>query len=345
MKTMKTKTWLAVLFVAAVSLVSCKQNDADMIVTDLKIADTNIPGTYASQEVDAEAMAMTVYEYVLNEDGTGTYTVVASGNGVANASATVDFKWVRGELTKDLLSIPITLTTSGETREVLWKNGSIIDGEIVCDEAAKATNYGKILSTLPNTSWAAADTTWFINMLQLDSMRYQWKNQRDTLTQLEIAAENLTLQLMADEIRKAMGLADTATVQVTVLKDLGNGEFQVIYPHYVGTKVHYEKPDTIGVNTAMSSTLMFSRSMNMNPGMYLYDYASYKLNADSTDVELVKSQSDALVFTWYILSLTNAKKFYVEAVASDTIVDMLISGFDKTKGTLEYNGISYKISK
>mgnify|MGYP006872983807 CR=1 FL=1 len=346
MQIMKTKSMLAVLCFAAVSFVSCQQQGGDLLVTDLKIADQNIPGTYASQVVDETAMTMTVYEYVLSADGSGSYAIVKYGSGVAKYSKSEKFTWVRGSLAEDLLSIPITLTFSSGDKVVSWTNGSIVDDITTCAETAKATNYGKVIDAFPGKSWASADTTYFINVLHLDSMSYAWKNQRDTLTQVEIDAANASLAAQADEIRAALGLSDDAAVQVTVSKDLGDGTFIVIFPHYVGTVVKYDYPDTLGIQTEMASSLAFLTSATANTGSYQYAYKEYKLNADSTAVEEITSKTESvnMDFGWYIASVVNAKKFTVHVLPTDTAeMDMLIVGFDSAKGELEYNSLKYNI--
>ena len=337
----KTKTLAAVLCFAAVGLISCKQGGEDMLVTDLKIADQNIPGTYASQVDDSVAMCMTVYEYSLNEDGTGNYKWARPNKG-AMEEYTEAFTWKRGNLSEDLLSIPITLSPTGKVLK--WTNGAIVDDVTTCSEAAKLANYEKILAALPKTSWEASDTVWFINVLHLDSMSYAWKNQKDTLTQAEITLEDAILAAKADEIREALGMAPTDPVQVTVLKDLGNGEFQVIYPHYVGTVVKYDYPDTLGLKSGMKTSMSFLYSYDEGyTGVYTYSSTEYKLNADSTDVIPVKMEAEHVSYSWYISQVVNAKKFNVKAVTDDGVIVMLISGFDKSKGTLDYNGITYKL--
>jgi len=340
MQMMKTKTLAAALCFAAVGLVSCKQGGEDMLVTDLKIADQNIPGTYASQVDDSVAMKMTVYEYVLNEDGTGNYQYVRPGANGSIENYTEDFTWKRGELSKDLLSIPITLSPMNKV--LTWTNGSIVDDVTVCNESAKATNYGKVLSALPNTKWIASDSTWFIHMLQLDSMSYAWKNQRDTLNQLEIDAENLYLAAHADEIRAALGMKPTDPVEVSVLKDLGDGTFQVIFPHYVGTRVEYEYPDTLGLKTELFTTVSFLNAGGKSTGNYVYQYAEYKLNADSTEIIPVKNEVVLESYNWYVSKIVNAKKFDVKAVANDTVMLFQLSAFDGAKGTMDMKGITYK---
>lgn len=340
MQMMKTKTLAAALCFAAVGLVSCKQGGEDMLVTDLKIADQNIPGTYASQVDDSVAMKMTVYEYVLNEDGTGNYQYVRPGANGSIENYTEDFTWKRGELSKDLLSIPITLSPMNKV--LTWTNGSIVDDVTVCNESAKATNYGKVLSALPNTKWIASDSTWFIHMLQLDSMSYAWKNQRDTLNQLEIDAENLYLAAHADEIRAALGMKPTDPVEVSVLKDLGDGTFQVIFPHYVGTRVEYEYPDTLGLKTELLTTVSFLNTGGKSTGNYVYQYAEYKLNADSTEIIPVKNEVVLESYNWYVSKIVNAKKFDVKAVAQDTVMLFQLSAFDGAKGTMDMKGITYK---
>ena len=340
---MKTNSMLAALFFAVLGFVSCQQKSGDMMETDMKIADRNIPGTSASLVNNVEKQVMTVYVYVLDANGTGTYTVVSYGNGVQKASQTLSFQWKRGVLTEDMLSIPITLTFPTEERVVAWTSGSIVDDVTICAESAKATNYEKVIDALPGTSWLNTDTTYYINMLELDSMAYSWKNVRDTLTQVEIDATNLALAAQADEIREAMGIAPTDPVQVNVLKDLGNGQFQVIFPHYVGTKVHYTEPDTIGTSMSRYTTLSFLRSGNQSTGAYVYHYKEYKLNADSTDVVLHKQEDIDENYHWHISSVVNAKKFNVECVAADTTIDMLISGFDKAKGKLDFKELSYTL--
>ena len=340
MQMMKTKTLAAALCFAAVGLVSCKQGGEDMLVTDLKIADQNIPGTYASQVDDSVAMKMTVYEYVLNEDGTGNYQYVRPGANGSIENYTEDFTWKRGELSKDLLSIPITLSPMNKV--LTWTNGSIVDDVTVCNESAKATNYGKVLSALPNTKWIASDSTWFIQMLQLDSMSYAWKNQRDTLNQLEIDAENLYLAAHADEIRAALGMKPTDPVEVSVLKDLGDGTFQVIFPHYVGTRVEYEYPDTLGLKTELLTTVSFLNAGGKSTGDYVYQYAEYKLNADSTEIIPVKNEVVLESYNWYVSKIVNAKKFDVKAVANDTVMLFQLSAFDGAKGTMDMKGITYK---
>ena len=337
----KTKTLAAVLCFAAVGLTSCKQGGEDILVTDLKIADQNIPGTYASQVDDSVAMCMTVYEYSLNEDGTGNYKWSRPYKGLVE-DYTEAFTWKRGELSEDLLSIPITLSPTGKV--VKWTNGSIVDDVTTCSESAKLSNYEKVLNALPRTSWEASDTVWFINVLHLDSMSYAWKNQKDTLTQAEITSENAMLAANADEIRKALGMAATDPVEVNVLKDLGNGEFVVIYPHYVGTVVKYDYPDTLGLKSGMKTSVSFlySDAEGYN-GLYTYASTEYKLNADSTDVIPVKLENEHVPYKWYISQVSTAKKFNVKAVTDDEVINMLISGFDKTKGTLDYNGITYKL--
>ena len=337
---MKTKTLAAALCFAAVGLVSCKQGGEDMLVTDLKIADQNIPGTYASQVDDSVAMKMTVYEYVLNEDGTGNYQYVRPAANGSIENYTEDFTWKRGELSKDLLSIPITLSPMNKV--LTWTNGSIVDDVTVCNESAKATNYGKVLSALPNTKWIASDSTWFIHMLQLDSMSYAWKNQRDTLNQLEIDAENLYLAAHADEIRAALGMKPTDPVEVSVLKDLGNGTFQVIFPHYVGTRVEYEYPDTLGLKTELFTTVSFLNAGGKSTGDYVYQYAEYKLNADSTEIIPVKNEVVLESYNWYVSKIVNAKKFDVKVVAQDTVMLFQLSAFDGAKGTMDMKGITYK---
>lgn len=340
MQMMKTKTLAAVCCFAAVSLVSCKQGGEDLLVTDLKIADKNIPGTYASQVDDSVAMRMTVYEYVLNEDGTGSYTIVRPDQSYFSEETTVPFTWERGKLADDLLSIPITLSPMNEV--VKWTNGSIVDGVTVCNESAKAANYDKVLRALPNTTWQCADKTWHVNVLHLDSMSYAWKNQRDTLTQIEIDATNLILAAKADEIRAAMGMASTDPVEVRVLKDLGNGQFQVIFPHYVGTKIEYDYPDTLGLKTELFTQMAFLQNAQGRTGVYSYEYYEYKVNADSTGVEQTKAETELVSYNWYVSQVVNAKKFNVKAVATDTVMNILISSFDASKGTLDYNGLTYK---
>ncbi|MBO4621455.1 MAG: hypothetical protein J5635_02165 [Paludibacteraceae bacterium] len=340
---MKTKSMLAALFFAALGFVSCQQKGGDLFETDMKIADQTIPGTYACQANDVEAQVMTVYEYVLDANGTGTYTVVSYGNGVQKATATTSFQWKRGVLAEDKLSIPITLTFPTGEQVVTWANGTIEDDIAVCGESAKAANYEKVIDALPNTAWKSVDTTYYINMLEKDSMAYAWKNQRDTLTQIEIDATNLYLTAHADEIREAMGMQPTDPVQVNVLKDLGNGQFQVIFPHYVGTKVHYTEPDTIGPMMTLFSTLSFLRNGKQNVGAYAYHYKEYKLNADTTDVVLYKQEDADVNYNWHISSVVNAKKFYVDAVAADTTMSMLISAFDKSKGKLDFNEKTYTL--
>ncbi len=340
MQMMKTKTLAAALCFAAVGLVSCKQGGEDILVTDLKIADRNIPGTYASQVDDSVAMKMTVYEYVLNEDGTGSYQYVKPGANGSIENYTEDFTWKRGELSKDLLSIPITLSPMNKVLK--WTNGSIVDDVTVCNESAKATNYGKVLSALPNTKWIASDSTWFIHMLQLDSMSYAWKNQRDTLTQSEIDTENLNLAAQADEIRAALGMKPTDPVEVSVLKDLGDGTFQVIFPHYVGTRVEYEYPDTLGLKTELFTTVSFLNTGGKSTGNYVYQYAEYKLNADSTEIIPVKNEVVLESYNWYVSKIVNAKKFDVKAVANDTVMLFQLSAFDGAKGTMDMKGITYK---
>ena len=336
----KTKTLAAVICFAAVGLTSCKQGGEDLLVTDMKIADRNIPGTYASQVEDSVAMRMTVYEYSLNEDGTGNYKWARPNQGSVE-DYTEEFTWKRGDLSEDLRSIPITLSPTGKV--VKWTNGSIVDDIAVCDESAKANNYEKVLNTFPRTTWQAAEQTWHINVLHLDSMSYAWKNQKDTLTQVEIDATNLYLQAHADEIRTALGMAPTDPVEVTVLKDLGNGQYVVIFPHYVGTKIEYDYPDTLGLKTELFSQMAFLVDANAAyTGVYSYEYYEYKVNADSTGVEQTKMETELVSYDWYISQIVNAKKFNVKAVATDTVMNMLISGFDITKGTLDYNGITYK---
>ena len=223
-----------------------------------------------------------------------------------------------------------------------WTNGSIVDDVTVCNESAKATNYGKVLSALPNTKWIASDSTWFIHMLQLDSMSYAWKNQRDTLNQLEIDAENLYLAAHADEIRAALGLKPTDPVEVSVLKDLGDGTFQVIFPHYVGTRVEYEYPDTLGLKTELLTTVSFLNAGGKSTGNYVYQYAEYKLNADSTEIIPVKNEVVLESYNWYVSKIVNAKKFDVKAVAQDTVMLFQLSAFDGAKGTMDMKGITYK---
>ena len=340
MQMMKTKTLAVALCFAAVGLVSCKQGGEDMLVTDLKIADQNIPGTYACQADDSVAMKMTVYEYVLNEDGTGTYQYVRPGANGSVESKTEEFTWTRGELSKDLRSIPITLSPMNKV--LTWTNGSIVDDIATCDESAKANNYSKVLAALPNTKWIASDSTWFIHVLHLDSMSYSWKNQRDTLTQLEIDAENLYLAAHADEIRKAMGMQPTDPVEVNVVKDLGNGQFQVIFPHYIGTRVKYDYPDTLGLKTELITTISFLQNGNKSTGNYVYNYAEYRLTPDSTAIVPVKQEVVLQSYEWYVPKIVNAKKFDVKGVASDTVMLFQLSAFDATKGTMDLNGITYK---
>lgn len=340
---MKTNSMLAALFFAALGFVSCQQKSGDMMETDMKIADRNIPGTYACQANNAETMVMTVYEYVLDANGTGTYTVVSYGDGVQKATQTLSFSWKRGVLTEDKLSIPITLKFPTEEKVVSWTNGSIVDDIAVCSETAKATNYEKVIDALPNTAWKQTDTIYYINMLELDSMAYSWKNVRDTLTQVEIDATNLALAAQADEIREAMGMDPTDPVQVNVLKDLGNGQFQVIFPHYVGTKVHYTEPDTIGPMMERFTTLSFLRNGKQSIGAYVLHYKEYKLNADTTDVVLYKQEDINEDYHWNISSIVNAKKFYVDAVAADTAMTFLISAFDKAKGKLDFQELTYTL--
>ena len=337
----KTKTLAAVICFAAVGLTSCKQGGEDLLVTDMKIADRNIPGTYASQVEDSVAMRMTVYEYSLNEDGTGNYKWARPNQGSVE-DYTEEFTWKRGDLSEDLLSIPIYLSPTG--KELKWTNGTIVDNMTTCGESAKLANYEKVLFALPKTSWEASDTTWFVNVLHLDSMSYAWKNQRDTLTQVEIDATNLYLQTKADEIRAALGMAATDPVEVTVLKDLGNGQFVVIFPHYVGTKVEYDYPDTLGMKSGMKTSVSFLQTYEAGYyGVYTYDYSENKLNADSTATVPVKIESEHVDYNWYVSQIVNAKKFNVKAVTNDSVINMLISGFDKAKGTMDYNGITYKL--
>ena len=337
----KTKTLAAVLCFAAVGLISCKQGGEDILVTDLKIADQNIPGTYASQVDDSVAMCMTVYEYVLNEDGTGSYKWVKPLPGGRVENYSEDFTWKRGNLSEDLLSIPITLSPMNKV--LTWTNGSIVDDVTVCNESAKATNYGKVLSSLPETGWQTSDSTWFINVLHLDSMSYSWKNMRDTLNQTEIDATNQYLASHADEIRAALGMKPTDPVEVSVVKDLGGGEFQVIFPHYVGTKVEYDYPDTLGLKSELMSFVSFYLSpAGKQQGGYIYYSAEYKLLPDSTGVVPVKQETVLEEYSWYVSQIVNAKKFNVKAVSADTVMNMLISSFDATKGTMDMNGLTYK---
>ena len=329
---MKTKTLVAALCVAAVSFVSCQQQVGDLTMTDLKIADQNIPGTYACQFAVGDQLNMTVYEYVLAEDGTGTYTVVSWGDGMDKATSTVNFSWKRGELAEDKLSIPLTFTFPDKTQVVTWTNGTIVDDIVTCGESAKATNYEKVIDLLPNTSWKSVDTTWFIRMLKLDSIKYEWKNQRDTLTQLEIDSVNLVLKAN-----------DKDTIAKENQKDLGNGTFQVIFPHYIGTVVNYEKPDTMHVQSQLFSTLDIKRTAKTNTATYVYQYIEYKMSSDSTSFRQIKDESVNVAGNWFVPSLINAKKFYIDIANNDTVADLLLSSYDKAKGTMECGGNKYKM--
>ena len=129
---------------------------------------------------------------------------------------------------------------------------------------------------------------------------------------------------------------------MSVLKDLGNGTFQVIFPHYVGTRVEYEFPDTLGLKTELLTTVSFLNAGGKSTGNYVYQYAEYKLNADSTEIIPVKNEVVLESYNWYVSKIVNAKKFDVKAVAQDTVMLLQLSAFDGAKGTMDMKGITYK---
>lgn len=329
---MKTKTLVAALCLAAVSFVSCQQEVGDLTMTDLKIADQTIPGTYACQAGEGDALTMTVFEYTLNEDGTGTYTVISWGDGLDKTTSKADFTWKRGELAEDKLSIPLTFTFAGKTQVVTWTNGTIVDEITTHGESAKAANYEKVIEALPNTSWKSVDTTWYIKKVKCDSIKYEWKNQRDTLTQAEIDAVNILLKAAGKD-----------TIAFANQKDLGDGTFMVIYPHYIGTKVEYERDDTLHLHTQLFSTIDVKRTAKANTGTYVYNYIEYKISGDSTSFRKIKDVDINMTGNWYVPELVNAKKFYVTMVNNDTVVDLLLSSFDSKKGTMECDSKKYKM--
>lgn len=189
---MGTGLMLSALVLMGVNLTSCQKKFSPMDSIE-KLADKNIPGSYAWIDVDSTAMKATVTEYQLAADGTGKAVVAVSGNGMDVSQTSADINWSRGEFIDGNAFVELSLLdkTTGNTRNIKWGSAALfLEGKIF-GKSSKAAYMKGIYTAFPNTNWGKIDSTFYNSYVQDTTYYLEWnqaKNADAKLTQAQIDA-------------------------------------------------------------------------------------------------------------------------------------------------------------
>lgn len=302
-------------------MTSCKK-ETDLMDTTIKIADQNIPATYSYTLVDSTAMTMTVYEYVLQNDLTGKYQIVQTGDGVADSKSVESFTWARGNFTDDLHTIVLYLTYTDTERKdtVLWGSHSIKDSKFVYSDGDKTTPLSTLMEKWPNINWTTVDNTYWTRPYTMYYMN--WKQVvGEKMTPEQLDAKNAELAALADTIAwynaffKKEG--DAVVLDTVQHGNLKNGKYTCIYWKGFTDSIYYANGDTIGYKTITEIKLNTNRGAGKNSGSYYFKKGVYSKEYYTDPTSPLATYSDstveAVISVWNYQTIFAAKKFNLMA--------------------------------
>lgn len=202
----KTIRVAAVMVVAAIALVGCKQDGMDINESNRQLAQKGLVGTYVYVDVDSVQMSTTLHEWNLTEKAdarTGYYRLVATGNGLDRDSS-VTLTWEPAVMGENYLyvTVPVMMETDVQ-KDLIWANGVVnVDGyETEKFLISEATVLRKLHDSFKDLTFEVNDTTPAIFLDRAIIKYLVWNTeQRKNVTVDSVNAYNEYLKQYKDTI-------------------------------------------------------------------------------------------------------------------------------------------------
>ena len=172
-------------------------------------------------------LTLKVVDYKFLPGNRAIRTETTFGDGVYKAPTSNTFSYAPVEYGKNnvglkFLFTPYSMVTEGATAEaesfvVEFLNNAIIENEVdtLADQLAKVENFGKILTTFPNSTWEYQDTEYYIDITEYDSIDVQIIK---TVTPTGIKRDTI-YDTIRVEVKDTIGIHRRTSVEVSFTRD------------------------------------------------------------------------------------------------------------------------------
>ena len=371
----KTVQFAAIIAVTAFGLVACNKKDTtDLLAVDAQLAQKTLLGNYVSVQIDSSKMTTTITEWKFengSEGKVGVFKEASVGNGVESFKS-APITWSDATLSADKLYYTVPVVVNGESKNLIWRDGVIeADDYVTVKQVISIADIAQTLNTdFANLNYVYNDTVNF-QTVRFDSVPFlYWNTQVVEYSQTQIEEYKAYLAGMTDTIAwfnlnyppSARGASDEIpdTVRFST-KPLANGLYRGLIPIATEDTAIVTDTTVYGPSQIINSELVFSRDdSKKNTGSYSYQIRTwsddYYLNPGSAEAVAKDSLFVLDDAAWAVTSFTNAKKFVATMKGNQTItldgkadtkagafVDFSLSSFNTANGTVELNGLVYKL--